>query len=119
MEEVRHALYVCDESCPNGHYTKLISACPIDLKGHPLVCSHVDGCQSKLRILRAASTHYSLLRNFLHDVHSAISSHVCVSEIDTALCTGNFRKLMELTRDKVWSNDLDSCYISAMHRLCM
>ena len=97
VEEVRHALDTCDEGCPTGYYTKLISSCPVALKGHPLVSSDVDGgCRSKL-ILRAASTHYPLLRNFLHDVHSAISSHACVSEIDKALCTGNFRKLMEIT----------------------
>ena len=107
---MRHTLDTCDEGCPNGHYTKLISSCPVALKGHPLVC-YVDGdCQSKLRILKAASTHYPLLRNFLLDVHSAISSHTCVSEIDKALCTGNFRKLMEITHmtkfEQLLTNDL-------------
>ena len=123
VEEVRHALDVCDEGCPNGHYTKLISACPVALKGHPLVCSQLDGgCQSKLRILRAASTHFPLLRNFLHDVHSAISSHICVTEIDKVLCTGNFRKLMELTHMTMFaqllSNDLESCYQQCTDLAC-
>ena len=124
VEEVRDALDTCDEGCPNVHYTKLISSCPVALKGHPLVCSHVDGgCQSKLRILRAASTHYAVLRNFLHDVHSAISSHTCVSEIDKALCTGNFRKLMEITHmtrfEKLLSNDLQACYQQCTDLACV
>ena len=115
IEEVRHALDTCDEGCPNGHYTKVIGLCPVALKGHPLVCCDVGGgCQSKLRILRAASTHFPLLINFLHDVHSAISSHTCVFEIDKALCTGNFRKFMEITHmtkfAQLLSNDLESCY---------
>ncbi len=54
--------------------------------GHPLVCSNDGGCRSTLRILRAASTHYPVLRNFLGHVHSAVRSHLRVYDIDKALC---------------------------------
>ena len=89
LQDVRHALDSCDWGCPNGHYTRLIGSNPIDLKGHPLVCSNDGGCQSKLRVLRAASTHFPVLRKLLRGVHSAITNHKCVFEIDKALCTGN------------------------------
>ena len=40
--------------------------------GHPLTCHEDDGtCTSKLRILRAASPHYLMLRTFLHNIYQA------------------------------------------------
>ena len=85
------------------------------LKGHPLVCSRSsDGCQSKFRVLRAAATHFPVLRQFLHDVHSAIRSHMCVFEIDKALCSGNYHRLMEIINvdklDALLSNNISSSY---------
>ena len=44
---------------------RLTDYCPVALQGHPLVCSNNSGCQSKLRVLRAASTHYPVLRKVL------------------------------------------------------
>ena len=61
----------------------------MDREGHPLVCFNDGNCVSKLRILRAASTHYPLLRNFLHDA---------VTTIDNALCAADFHSLMEITK---------------------
>ena len=78
-----------------------------------MVCSNDGGCQSKLRILRAASTHYPVLGN-LHRVHSAIRSHSCVHDIDEALCDGDFHALMEITNvddfESLLSNDVESSY---------
>ena len=81
IQEVRRTLDNCDE-CPHTHYTKTSESFVIDRKGHPLVCSIDSGCKSKLRILRAAATHYPLLRKFLHDVYTAIRNHMFVREID-------------------------------------
>ena len=112
IQEVRHALDKCDDGCPNGHYSKVSS---VGLKGYPLVCS-IDGggCLSKLRLLRAASTHFPVLRQFLHEVYSAIRSHICVFQIDQALCIGNHQKLMEITEvdrfEGLLSNDVESSY---------
>ena len=68
-----HTLQVCDDGCPNEHFSKSLEASPdsdlyldcyaINCEGHPLVCCN---CVSKLRILRAACTHYPVLGNFLH-----------------------------------------------------
>ena len=70
----------------------------IDLKGHPLVCyDNNTQCPSKLRILRAVSTHYPVLRNFLHGLYSGMRSHMYVATIDNALSPGDFHSLMEIT----------------------
>ena len=116
MQDLRHTLATCDDGCPNQHYSKIVDGnnSTVDLKGHPLVCSNDGGCQSKLRILRAASTHYPVLGNFMHHVHSAIRSHSCVHDIDEALCDGDFHALMEITNvdgiESLLSNDVESSY---------
>ena len=62
----------------------------IDLKGHPLVCYDNDTqCRSKLRILRAMSTHYPVLRNFLQGLYSGMKRHMYVATIDNALSAGD------------------------------
>ena len=105
MNEILNTLHTCDNGCPNEHYTKVGSkeydndTCSfIDLKGHPLVCYDNDTqCRSKLRILRAVSTHYPVLRNFLHGLYSGMKSHMYVVTIDNALSAGDFHSLMEIT----------------------
>ena len=83
MQELRTALDTCDGGCPNEHFTKAIATGDpdseiVELRGHLLVCFNDGGCCSQLRTLRAASTHYSVLRTFLNHVYSAITSHVGV-----------------------------------------
>ena len=96
IEELRTALTVCDYGCPYGHYSKLVKSCPVDRIGHPIVCYCGSLCTSQLRILRAASTHFPVLRQLLRAVHSAIASHKFVLEIDEALSAGDYHKLMEI-----------------------
>ena len=96
IEELRTALTVCDYGCPYGHYSKLVKSCPVDRIGHPIVCYCGSLCTSQLRILRAASTHFPVLRQLLCEVHSAIASHKFVLEIDEALSAGDYHKLMEI-----------------------
>ena len=68
-----------------------------ELLGHPLPCYQVDsGCHGRLRILRAASTHYSLLHQFLGLVYMAYKNHKMVHDIDVALCEGDFSKLCQV-----------------------
>ena len=95
MQELRNALDACDGGCPNQHYTTVVpSGDPdskvVELQGHPLVCFNDGGCCSQLRIHRAASTHYGVLRTLLNHVHSAIRSHLGVLGIDKALRAGDF-----------------------------
>ena len=78
MLEIQSALGTCDDGCPNQHYTEVLGRDDlgwdvIQLQGHPLVCSNDGGCHSQLRILRAASTHYSVLRTLLNHIYTARS----------------------------------------------
>ena len=114
VEEVRAALATCDYGCPYGHYAKLEGSVPVDRKGHSIVCYSGSECTSQLRILRAASTHFPVLRQFLHEVYNAIASHKCILVIDEELSNGNYKKLMSLMNieriDSLISNDVDSKY---------
>ena len=57
-----HTLQVCDDGCPNEHFSKSVEASPncdlcldcyaINCEGHPLVCFNDSNCASKLRILK-------------------------------------------------------------------
>ena len=113
MQEVRHTLDTCD-GCANQHYTKVVEDSSVDLRGHPLVCSNDGGCDSKLRVLRAAGTHYPVLGNFYRNVNNAISSHLRVRDIDMALLSGDFESLMEINKvddfDALLSNNVESSY---------
>ena len=106
VEEARQALAKCDYGCPYGHYTKcrefMLQDCidcvgfsTVELKGHPIVC-HTGDCSSTLRILRAASTHFPVLRKLLPYVTDAVSCHNVVHDIDNALHCGNYQYLMKL-----------------------
>ena len=86
MEEAREALAKCDLGCPFVHSTKLVGSTPVALKGHPIVCYTGDSCTSTLRILRAASTHFPVLRKFLVHVTTALTSHKIVCSIDNVHC---------------------------------
>ena len=63
--------------------------------GHPLPCAS-GMCNSKLRILRAASVHYPALRKLLHSVYMARKHHSIVGEIDNALSTYDYKALCNL-----------------------
>ena len=73
LEEVRKALAECDMGCPFGHYTKYVDS--------SVVCYTGDYCTSNFRILRAASTHFPVLRRFLANVTEALSAHRVVFDI--------------------------------------
>ena len=66
MSALRQDLDKCDSGWPNHHYTRVetrsFASYDVERQGHPLVCSNDSGCSSKLRILRADSTHFPVLR---------------------------------------------------------
>ena len=75
-----------DNGCPNEHDPQK--------KGHPMSCFEDDSqCTSKLRILRAASPHYQMLRTFLHNVYQAMSYDNAVSQ---ALSEGDVDALIKI-----------------------
>ena len=111
VEKVRQALAECDMGCPFGHYSKLVGSSPVDLRGHPIVCYNGELCTSVLRILRAASTHFPVLRKFLAHVTTALSAHRSVCDIDNALKNGNHRSLIKFTGVKsLLSCDVEEKY---------
>ena len=98
MIKLRQDLDMCDSGCPNQHYTRVESRSfehySVECQGHTLVCSNDSGCSSKLRILRAASTHFPVLRTLQRNLYSALSSHRCIARLDKALSAGDFQALI-------------------------
>ena len=70
---------------------------PVERKGHPLAC-HLQGssCESKLRILRAAVTHYPKLAVFEKGVYSACREHFIIQNIDKAIESKDYESLLEI-----------------------
>ena len=111
IEEARQALAECDCGCHFGHYAKLGQDCVIDLKGHPIVCYTGDSCTSAPMILRAASTHFAVLRRFLANVTDALIAHRAICDIDNALKSGDYKRLVKMTGVKsLLSFDVDEKY---------
>ena len=103
VQTIREGLQIIDKCTLHGHYT-----CPVqgdnaekpyyELAGHPLPCSQVlnSHCESSLRVLRAAATHFPVLRRFLILLYEAIRQHRLLDSIDTALCAGDFEALLTI-----------------------
>ena len=100
VQSLREGLQIIDKCTLHGHYT-----CPVqtdnsgkpyyELAGQPLPCSLVNShCESSLRVLRAAATHFPVLRRFLILLYEAIRQHRLLDSIDTALRAGDFEKLL-------------------------
>ena len=125
MCELRKTLDTCDQ-CPNNRYSKVIFTADEDCEstlvhhssvqrmGHSLLCFTGNDCNSQLRILRTASTHFSVLLSFLRLVYSALSSHKCIAAIDEALQKGNFIYLITATDvdsyDTLFSNEVQTSH---------
>ena len=133
MKDVRKLLDKCDDDCPNTDYQKVVhfhDESPnseivhynsVELKGHSLLCFTGDECNSKLRILRAASTHYAVLRSFLHAVYDAIRNHKRVAHLDAALHSGDFTYLMRACEidsyESLLSNEVQSTHQLSVYEL--
>ena len=130
MKDVRKLLDKCDDDCPTTHYQKvvhfhdegeIVHYNSVELKGHSLLCFTGDECNSKLRILRAASTHYAVLRSFLHAVYDAIRNHKRVAQLDAALHSGDFTYLMRACEidsyESLLSNEVQSTHQLSVYEL--
>ena len=133
MKDLRKLLDKCDDDCPNTHYQKVVhfhDESPnsdivhynyVELKGHSLLCFTGDECNSKLRILRAASTHYAVLRSFLHAVYDSIRNHKRVAHLDAALHSGDFTYLMRACEidsyESLLSNEVQSTHQLSVYEL--
>uniref|UniRef100_A0A1X7UW10 Uncharacterized protein n=1 Tax=Amphimedon queenslandica TaxID=400682 RepID=A0A1X7UW10_AMPQE len=98
VHQFRGILKKIDSGCPNEHDAKK--------NGHPLPCFEDDSeCKSKLRILRAASPHYPMLRTFLRNIYQAINYDVAVSLIDQALSEGDVDALIKIATESDPNNE--------------
>ena len=96
-------LHNIDNECSHIHHLKPrgmeddLASTELFKLGHPLPCSS-GMCSSKLRVLRAASVHYPVLRKLLYSVYMAIKSHAVVSKIDHALSHADYKSLCDLLK---------------------
>ena len=94
VQKLREALNTIDECTEHGHYSRPLNVLNskgetlyYELAGHPLPCT--SDCQSSLRVLRAAATHFPQLRRLVYLLYDAIRQHRLLENIDTALCAGD------------------------------
>ena len=71
--------------------------------------------------MRAASTHYAVLRSFLHAVYDVIRNHKCVAHLDDALHSGDFTYLMRACEidsyESLLSNEVQSTHQLSVYEL--
>ena len=106
VEELRQVVDTSDDGCPYEHYSKtdvsyepdskIYSYTCVPLLGHPLMCHLDEKCKSKVRMLRAASTHHEKLRKLQSAFSYVRKSHVMIDGIDRALCSGDYIALLVL-----------------------
>ena len=65
----------------------------VKLQGHPLPC-HLGCCESKLRLLRAASVHYPPLRSLLNNIYCVRRCDKLIKKIDNDLASGCIQSLL-------------------------
>ena len=101
VQKLREALNTIDECTEYGHYSRPFNVLNskgetlyYELAGHLLPCT--SDCQSSLRVLRAAATHFPQLRRLVCLLYDAIRQHRLLESIDTALCAGDLEKLLKL-----------------------
>ena len=80
VQKLREALNTIDECIDHGHYSRPLNVLNskgetlyYELAGHPLPCT--SDCQSSLRVLRAAATHFPQLRRLVCLLYDAIRQH--------------------------------------------
>ena len=119
LVEVRESLENIDEGSPHGHHVKphemhddMVDIEVVKL-GHSLPCTTSGMCHSNLRILRAASVHYSAFRSMLYNVYHSRKAHATISAIDSSLQnadTDTLRKLLGILEYEEVINDADTSY---------
>ena len=79
----------------------------IDQLGHPIYCE-LPECSSPLRVIRAASPHFPVLRTFTRLLYKARKCHMTILAIDSALASGNIDELIPFMGMKDNLSDLFS-----------
>jgi hypothetical protein len=115
---MKEALHISSfDDCPNYHYVKRLwdndTESIVQCLGHPLICHYDDsGCTNVLRILRAASVHYGVLRKFLCQLYVAIRNTSQIDQIDDALKDKDIFELNHIcgidSNDMLLTSDFES-----------
>ena len=113
LREGLNGIDVCSEHGHSKHPLNADHEMPYhELAGHPLPCTVVNAdCKSSLRVVRAAATHFPLLRRLVGLLYEAIRQHRLLESIDTALYAGDFEKLTELCRITEYNVLMKACSI--------
>ena len=102
VEKVRDFLQDLDDWCEHGNYFRHYddeseeSSCHLNqfekLKGHSLTC-YSGCCNSRLRIHRACSVHYPVLRTLLNNIYCSRRNDIDIREIEYGLSQGSIHSL--------------------------
>ena len=109
IAQIREGLQNINNGCPHIHHLKPrgmddgLACTEIFKLGHPLPCSS-GMCNSKLRVLHAASVHYPVLRKLLHSVYMARKCHNTVAMVDSGLSTSDYKLLCNLVQVSEYEN---------------
>ena len=109
IEDLRAGLDGLDSGCGHVHYdvTLKLHSGFIDQLGHPIYCE-LPECSSPLRIIRAATPHFPVLRTFTRLLYKARKCHMTILAIDSALSCGNIDELIPFLGLKAKFSDLFS-----------
>ena len=106
IEDLRAGLDGFDSGCSHVHtdITLKLHSGFIEQLGHPIYCE-LPECSSQLRVIRAATSHFPVLRTFTRLIYKA---HMTILAIDSALSCGNIDELVPFLGLKATFSDLFS-----------
>ena len=109
IEDLRAGLDDLDSGCSHVHtdITLKLHSGFIEQLGHPIYCE-LPECSSPLRIIRAATPHFPVLKTFTRLLYKARKCHMTILAIDSALSCGNIDELIPFLGLKAKFSDLFS-----------
>ena len=109
IEDLRAGLDDLDSGCGHVHtgITLKLNSGIIEQLGHPINCE-LPECSSPLRVIRAASPHFPVLRAFTRLLYKARKCHMNILAIDSALSSGSIDELIPFLGLKENLSDLFS-----------
>ena len=109
IEDLRAGLDGLDSGCSHVHTDITLKSHSgfIDQLGHP-ICCELPECSSPLRVIRAATPHFPVLRTFTRLLYKARKCHMTILAIDSALSCENIDELIPFLGLKAKFSDLFS-----------
>ncbi|KAL5469161.1 hypothetical protein EMCRGX_G030373 [Ephydatia muelleri] len=107
IEDLRAGLDGLDSGCSHVHTDITLKLHSGFIEGHPIYCE-LPECSSQLRVIRAATPHFPVLRTFTRLLYKARKCHMTILAIDSALSCGNIDELVPFLGLKAKFSDLFS-----------